>query len=196
MGTKKAFWIIMAGGKYDFTAKWNNPKTYQEVVDHFKGKIKFVQCGEKHHWHPKLKGVVDFIGKTNLRQFIRLIYHSVGIVTPVSFAMHAAAAIESKHGLKNRPCVVIAGGREPVQWEAYPNHRFLSTNGCLPCCDNGGCWASRCQKIGDGDEKDKKSLCIEPVKISEDLYIPKCIDMIKSHNIIEAIEMYYNGGVL
>ena len=40
-GVKEKFWIIMAGGKYDFTAKWNNPKTYQEVVDHFKGKIKF-----------------------------------------------------------------------------------------------------------------------------------------------------------
>ena len=31
------FWIIVAGGKHDFTAKWWNPECYQRVVDHFSG---------------------------------------------------------------------------------------------------------------------------------------------------------------
>jgi ADP-heptose:LPS heptosyltransferase len=196
-GIKKDFWIIMAGGKYDFTAKWWNPDYYQEVVNHFKGKVTFVQCGEKSHWHPKLKGVVNLIGKTDFRQFIRLIYHSVGVLCPVTFAMHAAAAIESKHGLKNRPCVVISGGREPSQWEKYPHHRFLETNGALDCCDNGGCWKSRCQTVGDGDEKDTQGLCIYPIKIpNRKLSIPKCMDMIKPKDVIRSIEMYYDGGIL
>ena len=196
-GIKKDFWIIMAGGKYDITAKCWNQDYYQKVVDHFKDKILFVQCGEKKHWHPKLKGSINLIGKTNFRQFIRLIYHSVGILSPVTFAMHAAAAIESKKGIKNRPCVVIAGGREPSQWEKYPHHRFLETNGALDCCDNGGCWKSRCQKIGDGDSKDDENLCIYPIEIkNRNLSIPKCMDMIKPQDVIKAIEMYYNGGVL
>ena len=59
-GIKDKFWIMMAGGKYDFTAKWWNPDYYQAVVDHFKGKITFVQCGEKNHWHPPLKNVISF----------------------------------------------------------------------------------------------------------------------------------------
>ena len=198
MGEKNNFWIMMAGGKYDFTAKWWSPDYYQKVVDHFKGKITFVQCGEKGHWHPKLKGVVNLIGKTDMRQFIRLIYHSSGVVCPVTFAMHAAAAVPMKNSPpKNRACVVIAGGREPSQWEKYPHHRFLETNGALKCCDNGGCWKSRCQTVGDGDEKDSKNLCEYPIKVrNHDLLIPKCMYMIKPIDVIRSIEMYYKGKVL
>jgi len=196
-GFKKDYWVVFAGGKYDFTCKWTDPSVIQSVVDHFLGRITFVQAGSEEHWHPRLKNVIDFIGKTNLRQLIRLIYHSVGVLCPVTFGMHAAAAVPVKSGRPlNRACVVIAGGREPMQWEAYPHHRFLSTNGCLSCCDNGGCWTSRCQKVGDGDEKDEKHLCLQPVKVSKDLVIPKCINMIKPNDIIRAIEMYYEGGAL
>jgi ADP-heptose:LPS heptosyltransferase len=197
MGVKNDFWIVMAGGKYDYTCKWSNPTTIQNVIDHFKGKITFVQCGQEDHYHPPLKNVVNLIGKTDLRQFIRLIYHSVGVLCPVTLAMHAAAAVEMKNNPPiNRPCVVIAGGREPPQWEAYPNHRFLATNGAMDCCDNGGCWKSRCQTVGDGDKKDIKDLCLYPVELENKIKIPKCMDMIKDVDIIRAIEMYYEGGVL
>ncbi len=197
MGIEDDFWIIMGGGKYDFTCKWWNPDYYQEVVDYFSGKITFVQCGEKGHWHPPLNKVIDLIGKTDMRQFIRLIYNSVGVISPVTFAMHAAAAIEMKKSPPlNRPCVVISGGREPVQWEMYPHHRFHAVNGCLDCCDYGGCWKSRCQKVGDGDEKDEKDLCSYPVKLTDDLSIPKCMNMIKPVDVIRSIECWYEGGVL
>jgi len=197
MGIDDDFWIIVAGGKYDFTAKWWNPDSYQRVVDHFKGRITFVQTGDPNHFHTPLKGVVNLIGKTDQRQFVRLVYHSVGILCPITFAMHLAAAVPVKEGRPlNRACVVTAGGREPQQWEAYPHHRFLSTNGALRCCDNGGCWASRCQKVNDGDEKDIRHICENPVEIRENLQIPKCQDMIKPHDVIRAIEMYYEGGAL
>lgn len=128
LGFRGRFWIMMAGGKYDFTAKWWNPDFYQEVVDHFQGRIQFVQCGEAGHWHPPLKGVINLIGKTDTRQFVRLMYHADGVVCPVTFAMHLAAAVEMKPGRpKNRACVVIAGGREPSHWEAYPHHQFIHT---------------------------------------------------------------------
>ena len=133
----------MAAGKYDFTAKWWDPARFQEVVDHFAGRIQFVQCGEAGHWHPKLRGVIDLVGQDRLRQFVRLMYHASGVVCPVTFAMHLAAAVEVQPGRpKNRACVVIAGGREPSQWEKYGHHRFLETNGALLCCDDGGCWKS------------------------------------------------------
>lgn len=197
MGIKDRFWIIMAGGKTDYTCKWSNPFYYQRIIDHFKGKITFVQCGEKHHFHPPLNGVVNLIGKTDLRQFIRLIYHSSGVLCPVTFAMHAAAAIEMKYKPpKHRPCVVVAGGREPTQWEAYPHHRYISMCGALDCCDEGGCWTSRCQKVGDGDDKDVKNMCKYPIPITESLSIPKCMAMIKPEDIIRQIEYYYEGGVL
>jgi ADP-heptose:LPS heptosyltransferase len=189
------FWIIVAGGKYDFTAKWWNPASYQAIVDHFRGKIQFVQCGEAGHWHPRLSGVIDLVGRTGLRDFIRLMHFAHGVVCPVTFAMHLAAAVDSRPDRpKHRACVVIAGGREPAHWEAYPHHQFISTNGALPCCNDGGCWKSRCQKVGDGDRKDFEDLCEAPVEVTAGLSIPKCMDMITVDDVIRRIEIYFEGG--
>ena len=104
--------------------------------------------------------------------------------------MHLAAAVETKPGRPiNRPCVVIAGGREPPHWEAYPHHQFLHTNGALPCCDNGGCWKSRVEPLGDNDEKDK-SLCLRPITLPTGNKLPQCLDMITAGDVIRAVEMY------
>lgn len=190
LGTR--FWIIVSGGKHDFTAKWWDPARCQQVIDHFQGTIQFVQCGEASHHHPPLKGVLDLRGKTDLRQMVRLMYHSDGVICPVTMFMHLAAAVENKGGRPmNRPCVVVAGGREPAQWEAYPHHQYLHTNGCLPCCDNGGCWKSRVVPLGDGDEKDR-SLCERPVESSfgSGVVLPRCLDMVRSQDVNEAIEKY------
>jgi hypothetical protein len=194
----REFWILVAGGKYDFTAKWWDPARFQRVVDYFAGRIRFVQCGEAHHFHPRLRGVIDLVGKTDVRQFVRLTYHASGVICPVTFAMHLAAAVEVKPGRpRNRACVVVAGGREPSPWEKYGHHRYLETNGALRCCDHGGCWKSRCQPVGDGDEKDlPENLCVDPVAVSPRLRIPRCLDLITADDVIRAVELYFDGGAL
>ena len=186
-GNDRPFWIIVSGGKYDFTCKWWDATRFQQVVDHFLGNIQFVQIGETGHNHPPLKNVIDLRGKTDLRQLVRLVYHSDGVLTPVSLLMHLAAAVPlNQHLSRSRPCVVIAGGREPVQWEAYPNHQFLHTIGALPCCATGGCWRSRVLPLGDGDEKDNPDqLCLYPVG-----FLPKCMDMISAEEVIIKINLY------
>jgi len=208
-GIENNFWIVIAGGKYDFTAKWYPPERHQHIINYFKDKITFIQCGESHgppldqngnktnnHFHPQLKNVVDLRGQTDIRQFIRLMYHASGVLCPVTFAMHLAAAVETKTGPKNRPCVVIAGGREPMQWEAYPHHQYIHKNGCLPCCEQGGCWKSRCQLIGDKDEKDTENVCENYTQITPNFRIPRCMDMIHTGEVIRRIESYYEGGAL
>lgn len=216
------FWLIVAGGKRDYTIKWWDPARWQQVVDHFRGRIFFVQIGEGSHHHPPLRGVLDFRGKTHLRQLVRLMYHAQGVVCPVTLAMHLAAAVEVKGGKpKNRPCVVVAGGREPAQWEAYPHHQFIHTNGALFCCDQGGCWKSRTVALGDGDEKDRK-LCLDVVDLDSGCrlpgarwsapveavnptakvaapegqrrFLPRCMDLIEADEVIRRIELYFRGG--
>jgi len=183
------FWIIVAGGKKDYTAKWWDHDRYQAVVDHFRGRILFVQTGEARHVHRPLRGAINLLGKTNLRQFVRLMYHAQGVLAPVTFAMHLAAAVETRPGqAKLRPCVVVAGGREPVHWEAYPGHQFIHTIGALPCCAGGGCWKARAVPLGDGDEKDQ-SLCVRPIG-----HLPQCMDMIPAAEVIRRISMYFEGG--
>lgn len=192
LGEDVPFWIIVAGGKWDFTIKWWEHRRFQEVVDHFQNRILFVQVGERGHHHLPLRGVIDLRGKTDLRQLVRLVYHSQGVLCPVTLLMHLAAAVEVKGGRpKHRPCVVVAGGREPPHWEAYPHHQFIHTVGSLLCCDNGGCWRSRTLPLGDGDAKDSpNSLCVNVVG-----NLPRCMDMITSTDVIHRIEMYFQAGV-
>ena len=187
------YWIVASGGKYDATIKWWDHDRYQAVVDHFRGKIQFVQVGGEGHYHPRLSGVIDLRGKTNLRELVRLVYHSQGILCPVTALMHLAAAIEVKPGMpRSRACVVVAGGREPAHWEAYPDHQFIATNGLLPCCSNGGCWKARTTPLGDGDERDEaEHLC---VRVTHGL--PRCMDMISAEEVIRRIEGYFAGGML
>ena len=187
------FWLVTAGGKYDYTIKWWDTRRYQQVVDHFRGRIEFVQVGEKSHNHSPLDGAVDMRGETTLRQLVRLMYHAQGALSSVSFLMHLAAAVEVKPGMpQNRPAVVVAGGREPPHFTAYPHHQFIHTVGTLLCCDNGGCWKSRTIPIGDGDDKDgPQSLCLDVVG-----NLPRCMHMITAEDVIRRIELYFEGGAL
>lgn len=189
VGEDIPFWIVVAGGKDDFTIKWWAHERWQKVIDHFKGKIQFVQVGEANHKHPPLENVIDLRGKTDLRQLVRLVYHSEGVICPVTLMMHLAAAVEVKSDKpKNRACVVVAGGREPPTWEAYPHHQFLHTVGALKCCDNGGCWKSRTKALNDGSQQDQ-SLCLQ---VKDDL--PLCMDMISPAQVIDSIEKYFADG--
>lgn len=192
-GAATPFWIVVSGGKYDFTAKWWGERRYQAVVDALASRIVFVQVGEIGHHHPPLRGVIDLRGRTDLRQLVRLVYHSAGVLGPVNLLMHLAAAVETPPGRPaNRACVVVAGGREPPHWEAYPHHQFLHTVGALRCCDAGGCWKSRAVPLGDGDEKDRpENLCVDVVD-----GFPRCLALIEPRDVIRAIERYYEGGSL
>lgn len=196
-GKDTPFWIINAGGKTDYTCKWWDTSRYQQVVDALKDRVQFVQVGalEKNHNHEALSGVIDLRGKTDLRQLVRLVYHSSGIICPVTLLMHLAAAVEVRPGrcLQSRPCVVIAGGREPVQWEAYPNHAYLHTQGKLPCCDKGGCWKSRVVPLDDGDKSKNDSLCLVPVELKGGTVIPRCLDMISADDVVRHVNEYIDG---
>ena len=131
---KGKFWVINAGYKPDCFLKYY--PYWQKVVDLLKDKIQFVQVGEKSHIHPELKGVFNLVGKTDLRQLIRLVHRAEGTVGPISFQMHLSAAFQ-------QPAVVVAGGKEPIRWEMYPNHRYLAVNGALKCAAWDGCWKSK-----------------------------------------------------
>ena len=187
------FWIVAAGGKYDVTIKWWETRRYQEVVDHFRGKIQFVQVGELGHYHPRLDGVIDLRGRTNLRELVRLVYHAQGVLCPVTSLMHLAAAVETKTGQPaNRACVVIGGGREPAHWEAYPDHQFIHTNGALSCCTAGGCWRDRTVRLRDGDSRDRADhLCVNVVGS-----LPRCMDLISSAEVVRRVGLYFQDGQL
>ena len=184
-GYRGRFWLVNAGSKNDFTCKQWPLKNFQAVVDQFHGRLVFVQIGAAEHKHPPLEGVIELRGKTDHRQLIRLVYHSAGVLTGVSYPMHLAAAVPTPPWLTGlRPCVVINGGREPPHWEQYPGHQLLHTIGSLECCATGGCWKSRAVALGDGDHKDR-DLCAQPVAGH-----PRCMWLIAPDDVVSAIEKY------
>ena len=193
LGEDKPFWIIDAGYKFDFTAKMWQFDKFQQVVDELKNEILFVQIGQQNpkHFHKPLKNVVNAIGKTqNPRDFIKLMYNASGVLTPVSFPMHLSTMCGRKDRiLKTRPCVVIAGGRQPSSWQAYCNHTYIHRCGQLPCCDLGGCWKSRIVPTNDGASFDK-SLCVFPTKSKSGQIVPMCMNSITVQQVVTAIRRY------
>jgi len=192
VGMDLPYWIIVAGGKYDYTIKWWHFRRYQEIVNHFRDRIQFVQVGEQGHYHPPLDGLICRRGRTTLRQLIRLVHHAAGVLCPVTSLMHLAAAVETRSDRPApRPCVVVAGGREPPQWESYPNHQFIHTVGSLRCCATGGCWRARTVPLEDGDEKDHPDkLCLDVVD-----GLPRCMAMIQPSDVIRRLEWYFENGM-
>ena len=186
------YWLIATGGKMDLTIKWWSYRRYQEVVDIFRDRILFVQVGEDtpHHYHPPLRGALDLRGRTSARDLVHLMYHAEGVLCGVTALMHLAAAVPVRPDRPSpRPCVVVAGGREPVHWEAYPGHQYLHTVGALPCCAAGGCWRSRTFPLGDGTrDDDGEQICVNVV---HDL--PRCMDLITAEDVARAVERYFDG---
>ena len=215
-GEPVRYWLMISGGKQDYSSKWPVREYMQDVVwrfrDTFGPRVRVVQIGCPGHYHPILDGVINMVGRTNLRDVIQLVYHADGCVGPVTFLNHMAAAVPVKRsafpippsphprnpenikaGPPLRPNVVIAGGREPVQWEQYPGSQYLHTVGQMDCCAHGGCWRSRAQAIGDGDSKDSFHTCLHPVEMKGVAYA-SCMARIKPEKIFDAIMGYYKGS--
>lgn len=200
------YWLFLAGGKTDFATKIWARQYWEKVIGTTRKDIHWVQCGggsKNHIMHEKVPGVQSYmVKKTSFRDFIRLIYHADGVVCAVTAAMHIAAAF-------NKPCIVIAGGREPWWWEAYNNenrlfnmrvgdplwqipandtyveHKYLHTQDQLPCCKGKGCWKS---KLTGKNAKCKNIVTVGKQKI------PKCLVMIKPEVVLDSIFDYYKAG--
>jgi ADP-heptose:LPS heptosyltransferase len=136
------YWLVTDGAKGDMPLKLWPTRFYQEVVDYFSGRLTFVQVGGAGNYHPRLNGAVDLVGKTGLRNLVKLVYHAAGTLSPPSFLMHLAASVPTPDG-SLRPAVVLHGGRETPAYTAYPGHRAVSTVGLYDCCRTGGCWRSK-----------------------------------------------------
>ena len=185
----KPFWIIDAGYKSDFTCKMWQFARFQEVVNRTKDKIRWIQIGARQHNHRILDNVINLVGMTTHRQFINLMWRCSGVLTPVSYPMHLATMQWKDHPDGKRPCVVIAGSRQPSVWQQYTCHQYIHNCGALSCSRKGSCWKSRIVKLNDGSRQDN-SICMNPVTSESGQIIPKCLDMISVDQVVRRIQMF------
>ena len=190
------YWLITAGINPSWTYKTYPFERWQDVVNSNKD-ITFVQIGiggkigynikeagkevKKTYEAPILQGdnVVNYIGKSdgkNFRQLFNLFLHCEGSMGLVSSQMHIAAGFD-------KPCVTVAGAREPVWFTRYFGHQYVTTEGCLPCSIDKACW--KCNEN-----------CKYLVKLSDGSEIPKCVDLIQPSHITDRLNYYYDGGRL
>lgn len=198
------YWLVCSGGKRDMTNKLWGWRNYQEVVTRLRGSVKFIQvggsrppvpwredcAGSQEDDHPPLRDTIDnLVGKTTLRDLFNLVRQARGILCGVSLPMHVAAALD-------RPAIVIAGGREPVAWNAYPKQQYVHTIGALPCRDILGhigraCWRSRVVPLGDNTSLDRDT-CERPINVGSSQVLPACMTMISPELVAELV-LRYNG---
>ena len=177
----KPYWIVIPSGKKDYTCKLWSQDYYQQVVNHFMGKVRFVQSVEKNGYGSgKLRNCVDYLVDIPIRDMFSLVYNAEGVVSHVTSWQHIAGAFQ-------KPYVCIAGGREGAVWiNSYPFQHTLHTVGSLPCCSHGGCWKARVQALND-NEKHDKNLCLKPM-FYEGQWVPECLLKIKPRDVITTME--------
>lgn len=127
----------------------------------------FVMIGAAGRGTP-IHGTVDLTGQTPTRELIQLVYHAWGVISPVSFLMHLAAAMPLSPGQRSRHIITLAGGGETPWFYHYGkelNHRVVHTvgTGDLDCCETTGCWI---RKIGE---------CWHPENNIPSNPIPRCM---------------------
>lgn len=209
------YWVVVAGGKQDMTAKVWAAAYWQQVVDELSRRgVRCVQAGGdfNRHFHPRLDRVEQWVGKTRSeRDFFALIANAEGVVCGVTAAMHIAAAFD-------KPCVVVAGGREAPWWEAYTNryfpesfgdkcspvkveHVYLHTIGLLDCGIGNldrGCWKDRTVPLEQADHvnpTNKMRLCKRPATVGHQA-VPECMKLVVPDLVVKAVMSYYEKGVL
>ena len=202
---KGRYWVIAPGWKTDMPTKGWDQARWQQVVDALTARgLKVVQTGGVGTYNgvtlvnPQLLNTVDLCGQTDRRTFLRLVRDADGVICGNSFPMHVAAALE-------KPCVVLAGGREAWWWAAYVNanqgfgpfasahlampHRYLHTHGLLRCVDHdGGCWKRGLAPDGD-------TPCLKVVG-GETGLAPACMQLITVDHVLEAVMSYYRDDAL
>lgn len=108
---------------------------WQGVVDcmHDLG-LDVVQVGgrERRDLSTDLNGVEDWRGKTNLREWLSMVYNCAGIVSPPSGIIHAGA-------IWGVPMVCVTGAREHTGITAYPTVRHVTSECDNQYCMNDGC---------------------------------------------------------
>lgn len=179
--TEKPYWIICTGGEKGWGCKMYPTVRWQEFVSQNQD-VTFFQIGAKGDAHVKLTGpnVVDWTGKTEdrntgIRDLLKLFLNAEGSIGLVSFHMHLSGALK-------KPCVVVAGAREPVSFTRYAGHQYIATDGTLPCAIT-ACW--HC---------DIKA-CTNQVTVNGEI-VPKCVDMIEPSEVSRYFNRYYIGGRL
>jgi hypothetical protein len=180
--------VINAGHKIAQEVKQWGHENWQAVTDWLRTRgLQVVQIGQSKDVHRPLRGAIDLIDKTDLRQLIRLAYWSKFGLGPESLIHHVYASHFHTPDGRDReaiPFVCLASGWNPKGWASYNSEVYLTRQGQLDCCQGSqGCW------------RGAMTTCAHPEPMGTSR-VGRCMKMIAPSEVIRAIEAYYTGGIL
>ena len=172
------YWILTVGCEPGWPAKLWPFEYWQEVIN--TSPVRFVQAQKLGDPFPVMDGVIDYTGRTeNIRDLMKLFLHAEGSAGLVSMHMHMSAAFD-------KPCVVVAGAREPPWFTQYMGHQYIQNCGAVACSmaqngyQVGGCWKCSTEAC------DKR-------REQYDMGEHTCMSLIRPEEVAGAIDKYSKG---
>ena len=190
-GIEIPFWIVATSEQGRRTAKAWGRRSYQQVVDHFRGRIQFVQVARNGNCQRPLAFVLDLCGRTELRQLIRLVYHAQGVLCPVGALTDLAAAVAVRPGGgEDRPCISVGAGSWLALWRYAFQGKGLERDSAAPCWPSPKCASLMSSSLGGGGRD--RGLASGPQ--STPLATPRRTPARTVGEAIRAIEMCFAAG--
>jgi ADP-heptose:LPS heptosyltransferase len=121
-------WVVLLRQAGPFTPNKNWPEDrWEELIRRLSRRATVIELGQSSSQTPLTQRHIDLRGQTNVRQFCGWISVADLVVTPVTSAVHIAAAYHV-------PTLSVLGGYERPRNTAYPWHVALSRSpACSPC---------------------------------------------------------------
>ncbi|MCE2863022.1 MAG: glycosyltransferase family 9 protein [Opitutaceae bacterium] len=121
-------WVVLLRQAGPFTPNKNWPEDrWEEIIRRLSRRATVIELGQGSSQSPLTERHVDLRGRTNVRQFCGWISVADLVVTPVTSAVHIAAAYRV-------PTLSVLGGYERPRNTAYARHVALSRSpACSPC---------------------------------------------------------------
>lgn len=171
--------VVASGAKVDMPVKQWGHSNHRKVVEAVGGK--WVQLGQFFdgrfsHQQCAIPGAVNLLGKTSIREMVRIIAHAKAVLCHVSLSMLIAAAFDV-------PCVVPAGGRENPWLHADSGVDYIDTIGKLSCCVARGC--GTCSAFTGHTETGFPDgwFCKDPVTLACGSHVGRCMTLITPEDV-------------
>lgn len=174
------YFVVCSGVKQDLPIKMWPHEYFEEVVRRVGGRwiqVGGLTSGRLQHHQVAIAKAENKIGRTTIRELMRIVAHADAVVCLVSLPMLLASAF----GVK---CVVPAGGREnPSLFEGL-GVDYMETMNRLPCSVGGGCGVFAAVPAHTDSAFPDNWLCKDPVETASGEYVGKCMRLITPDDVI------------
>ncbi len=176
--------VMTAGYKTDCDVKGKGSHLlWADVVEYCRSVgVEVLQVGERNsaHVHDPIPGAVDLVGRTSLRQLVRLVSQAVATLSSISLLTHVSAAFDVPN--------LCVSSRESHDFAMYRTTIPFHCIGLLSCASGeaaGGCWRNTLEPVL-VNGKPRGDHCALPVIQEDGSMVPTCTNVVRQSGAVQA----------